>query len=356
MQNLNIKQKWGLFVLIALVLVVCVQNMGIAGVNKIYWSEWGKIRRANLNGSNVEDVITGLVYTKDISLDFRNNTIFWIEEDTAMVKGVELGYSKIMRADADGSNIEEIIGGYHIPFGGGGAMKECNKNGDCRVWIEPEGKDRVEIDPEQYFLPWCLALDNQKQHIYWVDKAHRKLQRANLDGTGVKDVKNLKITSVWDMKLDLKRGQLYWVELATRTIQRMDLDGSDVEVIVDWWNNPILSIGLNVDAQHIYWTSTSRGIIHRASFNGNNIEEVITGLQEPDHLVVDAQSQKMYWSTWDRRENTHKIQRANLDGSGVRDVVTDLGNINGLALDSEGIYAVDPAGKLTTVWAAVKAD
>ena len=136
----------------------------------------------------------------------------------------------------------------------------------------------------------------------------------------------------------------------------MDLDGTDVEVVVDRWNNPILSIGLDVDAQHIYWTSTSRGTIYRASLNGVNIEEVITGLKEPNHLVVDQQFSKMYWSTWDRREDTHKIQQANLDGSDVRDVVTDLGSINGLALDFEGIYAVDPGGKLTTVWADVKAD
>lgn len=330
--------------------------MSIAGAEKIYWSEWGKIRRANLNGSNVEDVITGLVYTKDISLDFQNNTIIWIEEDTAKVKGVELGYNKIMRADSDGSNIEEIIGGYHTPFEGGGTLKECNKNGVCRVWIKPQGKDRVEIDPEQYFLPWCISLDNQKNHLYWVDRAHRKFQRANLDGTGVKDVKEFRSTSAWDMKLDLKRGKLYWVEFATRKIQRMNLNGTGIEVVVDRWNSAILSIGLDVDAGHIYWTSTNRGIIHRASMNGVNIEEVITGLQEPNHLVVDEQSRKLYWSTWNRREKTHKIQQANLDGSDVRDVVTDLTNINGMALDTEGIYAVDPAGKLTTVWAAVKAD
>ena len=355
MQNLNIKQKRVLFVLVALVLVVSVQNIGIAGAKKIYWSEWGKIRRANLDGSNVENVITGLVYTKDISLDFRNNTIFWIEEGTAKVKGVKLGYSKIMRADSDGSNIEEIIGGYHIPPEGGGALKEC-KGEVCWVWIEPEGKDRVEIDPEQYLQPWGISLDNQKQHIYWIDRAHRKFQRANLDGTGVKDVMDLKSTSVWDMKLDVKRGQLYWVELVSRMIQRVDLDGTDVEVVVDRWNNPILSIGLDVDAQHIYWTSTSSGIIHRASLDGANIEEVITGLKKPNHLVVDEQFSKMYWSTRDQREDTHKIQQANLDGSDVRDVVTDLGSINGLALDFEGIYAVDPAGKLTTVWADVKTD
>ena len=355
MKNLKKKQKRVLSVLLALVLVICVQNMGIAGAKKIYWSEWGKIRRANLDGSNVENVITGLVYAKDISLDFRNNTIFWIEEGTAKVKGVELGYSKIMRADSDGSNIEEIIGGYHIPPEGGSALKEC-KGGDCRVWIQPEGEDRVEIDPEQYLQPWCISLDNQKQHIYWIDRAHRKFQRANLDGTGVKDVKDLKLTSVWDMKLDLKRGQLYWVELASRMIQKMDINGTDVEVVVDRWNNPILSIGLDVEAQHIYWTSTNRGTIYRSSLNGADIEEVITGLKKPNHLVVDEQFGKMYWSTRDQRENTNKIQQANLDGSDVTDVVTDVGSINGLALDLEGIYAVDPAGKLTTIWADVKAD
>ena len=355
MQDLNIKQKRVWYVLVALVLVVCVQNIGIAAAKKIYWSEWGKIRRANLDGSNVEDVIKGLVYAKDVSLDFQNNTIFWIEEDIAKYKDVVLGYTKIMRANSDGTHIEEIIGGYHIPPEGGRAVKECNGE-VCRAWIRPEGEDLVEIDPELYFLPWCISLDNQQQHIYWVDKANRRYQRANLDGTGIEDVKDMKITSTWDMKLNLKQGKLYWVELSTRRIRRMNLNGSDVEVIVDGWRHPILSIGLDVDARKIYWTSTSGGSIHRASLNGANIETVITGLREPNHLVVDEQSRKMYWSAWNRKEDRHKIQQANLDGSNVRDVVTNLHSINGLALDFEGIYAVDPAGKLTMTWADVKTD
>lgn len=234
MQNLNIKQQWNLSAIIALVLVVCIQNTAIAAAKKIYWSEWGFISRANLDGSNVEDVIKGLDYAQDISLDFQNNTIFWIEEDIAKYKDVVVGYNKIMRANSDGTKTEEIFGGYHLPPEGGSAGKDCI--GDvCRGWIHPEGGDSVAIDPELLFLPRCIALDNQKNQIYWVDVAHRKYRRSNLDGTDV-------------------------------------------------------------------------------------------------------------------------IQQANLNGSNVRDVVTGLHNINGLALNSEGIYAVDPAGKLTTIWADVKAD
>lgn len=353
MHNLSIRQKWVLSVIVTLVMVVCVQNMGIAAAKKIYWSEWGFISRANLDGSNVEDVIKGLDYAQDISLDFQNNTIFWIEEDIAKFNDVTLGYNKIMRANSDGTKIEEIFGGYHVPPEGGSAGKDCIGN-VCRGWIQPEGKDSVDIDPELLFLPRCIALDNQKNQIYWVDVAHRKYKRSNLDGTDVEDVKDMKNTSTWDMKLDLKQGKLYWVVLSIRQILRMNLDGSDVEVILDDWHSRILSIGLDVDARKIYWTGSSS--IHRASFNGAHIETVITGLKEPNHLVVDEKTRKMYWSARDGKEVMYKIQQANLNGSNVRDVVTGLHHINGLALDSEGIYAVDPAGKLTTIWADVKAD
>ena len=42
------------------------------------------------------------------------------------------------------------------------------------------------------------------------------------------------------------------------------------------------------------------------------------GLLSPQGIVLDVAHRKMYWTDW----GTDKIQRANLDGSGVEDVVT----------------------------------
>lgn len=350
------ERKRGLFVLVALVLVVCVQSIGFAsGPRKIYWSEWKSIRRANLDGSDVEDVILDLSFPQAITLDYQNSNLFWIEEDVAEFKNVTLGYIKIMRADADGGNIEEVIGGYTIPLAGGGIFGECVR-GVCKTWIKPEGQDAVEIDPEQLFHPLSLAIDN-KEHIYWHDQRNDFFQQMDLDGKDVTDILDDDRTGrVYDIELDLKREKLYWVQSTNSAIKRMNLDGSQVEDVIFRWDSHISSFDLDVEAGKIYWASSSRGIIYRASLRGDNIEEVVTGLKEPYNIIVDAPSDKIYWNSWDRREDLHSIQRSNLDGSDVTDLVVDTRVINSLALDTEGIFDVELAGKLATVWGDVKAE
>lgn len=50
-----------------------------------------------------------------------------------------------------------------------------------------------------------------------------------------------------------------------------------------------------------------------------------------------------------------KIQRANLDGSNVRNILTELEHPFNIALDLDGIYDVAPGtDMLTTTWANIK--
>ena len=50
-----------------------------------------------------------------------------------------------------------------------------------------------------------------------------------------------------------------------------------------------------------------------------------------------------------------KIQRANLDGSRIKDIITGLGYVWEIALYSPGAYTVAPGtDKLITTWAEIK--
>ena len=62
-------------------------------------SAWGKIQRINVDGSGFEDVITGLEKPTDVVVDAENGKLYWIE-----------GY-KIRRADLNGNNIEDVVEG-----------------------------------------------------------------------------------------------------------------------------------------------------------------------------------------------------------------------------------------------------
>ena len=69
---------------------------------KIYWIEDGgkAIRRANLDGSNVEDVVISTMGgLKCITLDTQEGKIYWIED----------GAKAILRANLDGSGVEHFV-------------------------------------------------------------------------------------------------------------------------------------------------------------------------------------------------------------------------------------------------------
>jgi DNA-binding beta-propeller fold protein YncE len=70
-------------------------------------------------------------------------------------------------------------------------------------------------------------------------------------------------------------------------------------------------------AQKLYWTD-ARGI-HRATLNGENLETILpVKLSQPSGIAVDASGRKVYWTD----TGTRKIQRANLNGSAIEDVIT----------------------------------
>ena len=348
-------QKRILFISVAIVLLlVSHQNISFAlGKSKIYWTQWKTISRANLDGSNVEDVITDRYLPEDITVDTQNGKIFWIETGVAEFKNVELGTGTIHRADPNGNNIIEISTGYKIPLEGGSSGLDCFL-GVCTGYIQPEGQAKVELDPEQLFKPSSITIDTEKNKIYWVDEFHDNFQRANIDGSKVENIRTIRGITRWDIELDLKRNMLYWI--SGSSIKRMDMNGGEIEDIIVRWNPTILNFGLDVTAKHIYWTSSAAGIIHRSNLNGGEIQEIVTGLKEPYNIIVDAQSQKLYWASWDRKANLYKIQQSNLDGTDVTDIVTDLQRINGLALDTAGIYDVSPKEKLTTTWGNIKVE
>jgi len=60
-------------------------------------------------------------------------------------------------------------------------------------------------------------------------------------------------------------------------------------------------------------------VIRRANLDGSGVEDLVTtGLFEPNRIALDVAGGKMYWTD----NGTDKIQRANLDGSEVEDLVT----------------------------------
>jgi sugar lactone lactonase YvrE len=329
MKNRVFTQNRIIFILVTVLLVFVIQSVGYTqGRGKIYWTEtawnWrsdiGKIRRANLNGTAAEDLVTGLYGPVDIALDLQNRKIYWTDRIA----------EKIQRANLDGTDVEVIV-----------------------------KKDTLTISPN------CIALDVISNKIYWGNWRREIIQRANLDGS---DVENLTIEerilpqdfiinqliSAQNIKLDLKAGKLYWTDVFGHKIARANLDGSDAEDLVTDMPGAY-GLALDIQRYRMYWSNASTGKIQRSNLNGRNVKDIVTGLKYLHGIALDLRSRKIFWVDYDWETSTGKIQRANLDGANVTDILTGLNRPSGIALDLEGIYDVAPdTNKLTTTWANVK--
>ena len=206
--------------------------------DKIYWSRRDKIQRANLDGTNVQDVVTGLDEPEDIAIDVSGGKIYWTEEHDP----------RIQRANLDGTNVQDAVTGLNRPYG--------------------------------------IALDVSRGKIYWTEEHDPRIQRANLDGTNIQDVVT-GLDEPEDIAIDVSGGKIYWTESSEDRIQRANLDGSDVHVIVAGLDGP-RGIALDIARGEIYWTDYHQDGIWRANLDGSDVHLVAIGVSSPTAIALGS--------------------------------------------------------------------
>jgi uncharacterized protein YjbI with pentapeptide repeats len=214
---------------------------------KIYWSNYigGSIKRADLNGNNIENVLSGIILPGNIRIDENLSNIYWTS-----------GNSSIYRADIDGSNVEELVN-----FG-----------------------SAFLVD---------LALDLNGGKLYVKTSQPGTIQRCDLDGSNLETILQIG-NDLGKIALDLTEGKIYWVvaDASDPFIKRVDLDGSNEETLVSNNPTPVMENpwGITLDLQNakIYWTDFSANKIQRSDLGGSNVEDVFTsGVNSPREIVLD---------------------------------------------------------------------
>ena len=263
--------------------------LDVAG-GKIYWMKSYSILRADLDGSNAENVITGpelIGHLTEIALDVAGGKLYWTNTDS------DTNRSIIYRANLDGSDVETLM-----------------------------ERERI-ID---------FALDLDQGRLYWTG-ARGTIQRASLDGTNVEVLFAPEVRWPDGMALDVGRGKMYWSDPIVGSIQRADLDGSGIEVLVSELDEP-RGIALIVGSK-IYWADSGTGKIQAANLDGSQVEDIVTGLDHPNAIALDRRRSKIYWTDGGIIPYTQgaTIQRSNLDGSHIENIATMHYTSGYLALD-----------------------
>ena len=241
-----------------------------------------KIQRANLDGSEVENLLEpGLISVDHIALDESSNKIYWIDNRT----------EKIQRSNLNGDDVEELV---ISGFGRAGGLA-LDLQADKMYWTTSDGigtghiersnlngSDREPVIDSGLVAPHSLSLDVQSGKMYWIDLIDdiRTIQRANLDGTGIENLVNAAVYSPWEIALDLQAGKLYWADRANTKIHRSNLDGSQVEDVISTDLRFIDRIVLDPSSGTMYFTdrtpnSVSINAMYRAELDGSNVEEFI---------------------------------------------------------------------------------
>ena len=262
-------------------------------LSHMYWTSpsEGVIYRADLDGSNVEPLVSGLDVPFDLALDVAGGQMYWNTESGG-----------IYRAALDGSNVETLV--------------------------VPEEAD--------YYDPESLALDVAGGWIYWTDSSGDGIYRSALDGSNIEpffDTEEGEPTG-FGLALDVAGGQMYWTSLniwtGTFGIYRADLDGYVETLVVPGTPETGVptDLALDVAGGQMYWATTAiEGIfgIYRSALDGSNVETLVP---DPEGgvvgLALDVAGGQMYWTSPGQDIGQGIIYRSALDGSNIETLVSGL--------------------------------
>lgn len=311
---------------------------------KVYWTDGlfgfpqSRIRRANLDFDDVEEIVTELETPESIAIDSIRRKIYWT--DTHKDK------KHIWYANLDGTNVDSFT---WDGVADGMAFNEIDRklywsdvNG-FRIWqANPDGTNIELAIRTDRARVWGITVAVEERKIYWVDFGG--VHRANLDGTSVENLVTIPLKDPWGIAVDEKGGKIYWVDAGNYRIQRANPDGSNIEDIVSTDFTFVYGVAIDGNKEKIYWTD---GIwlkpgkrIRRSNLDGTAIEELITvNSKSPISIAVDSVEEKLYWGS------SSKIQSSKLDDFQPQDLVdiSEDAFIGDIAIDSldKRIYWTD---------------
>jgi DNA-binding beta-propeller fold protein YncE len=208
-----------------------------AAAGKVYWTDVDNfvIRRANFDGSEVEDLITeGLIFPSAIALDVPHGKMYWGEQSEKS--------GAIWRANLDGSDPELVV---NTAFHRGLAVDSVNGKiywstsilfsyGELwRANLDGSGAEGILSSQQAFFKPAAVAVDPEGGKVYWTDYTIDVVRRANLDGSGMETIYVVGANfNPRGITVDHAGGKIYWgqdIDLAGTggKIMSADLNGQN---------------------------------------------------------------------------------------------------------------------------------
>ncbi|HEY3254627.1 MAG TPA: hypothetical protein VGJ91_11790, partial [Polyangiaceae bacterium] len=237
-----------------------------------------------------------------------------------------------------------------VPADNDGSLLRSELDGSKVTTIVPTGGS---------YTPKQLKLDLAGKALYWSDREGMRIQRAALDGSALETLVTVasgdnarKDASNWcvGLALDLVHGFVYWTQKGpdngmVGSIRRAHLQmpagetdstRTDVQVLIEGLPEPV-DLDLDVPAGYMYWSDRGDDTINRAAIEipsgktaatRGDRQILVQGVREAIGVTLDLERGHVYYTSG----ASGRVGRANLDGSGARDLVTGTGALTGIAV------------------------
>lgn len=278
-KGINMPGLSRLLLLVLFCALITIPSVSQAAANKLYFTtydDW-KVMRVDIDGSNLETLHTSATGTPcGITIDPDNHKIYFTDYHSSV--------SKIQRMNLDGTNLEDVVTGV---------------------------------------MAVTIALDRYAGKIYYTTKDDYSVKRVNTDGTSIETLYTSATGTPSGIALDTKNGKVYFSDNHNTVLKifRANLDGSNREDVLT--GVKAISIALDVENGKIYFTTEDDWSVKRANTNGSGLETLHTSTTgTPNGITLDLDSSKIYFT--DHHSSVEKIQRMNLDGTNLEDVLTGV--------------------------------
>jgi len=240
--------------------------------------------------------------------------------------------------------------GMGVPSGDDGFIRRSDLDGENVVTVVPAGGT---------YTPKQLRIDPENEKLYWSDREGMRVMRANLDGSEIETLVTTGTTasdrrdsSRWcvGIALDVAGGHVYWSQKGpdsgqVGSLRRTGLtmpsgedstNRSDIEVLFDGLPEPI-DIDLDLARGFIYWTDRGDDTVNRApteippgasAQTRTDREILVSGVREAIGVALELTRDELFFTGG----TLGRVGMANLDGTGVVDLVNGTAGLTGIVL------------------------
>ncbi|XP_071041955.1 low-density lipoprotein receptor-related protein 1B [Parasteatoda tepidariorum] len=343
---------------------------------KIYWTdgEAKVIRRAGLNGTGCEDLVSAEIQNPDgIAIDWIAHNMYWTDAGTDRIEVARLnGTSRKILITENLSAPRAII---LDPPEGYMYWTDWNPDHPRIEKAALDGTQRIILISTSLGWPNGLSIDVVERKLYWGDAKTDKIEVSNLDGSNRRELVSDQLPQVFG--LSLLGDYIYWTDWQRRSVERANkITGGCREILIEQLHDVMGIKAINVN--EVYGTSpcannngncshlclnrpgnnyicscpislelssdnktciipeafllfTRKDSIRRISLESNHVDTIpLSGVEEANAIDYDISDNRVYWTDINKRT----INRAFMNGSSVEIIVQiGLNYPEGMAVD-----------------------